>query len=244
MRAMASPSTRRPPPHRRCGELTAKPRTSISRAHQHYMSPYIPFLQFVCQFSSARPKPHCRPSPSTPATLGIAVGSYHQAPLSPHRPLCELPRSLLVPTDPLVLSNFSRSPVTDECRRCRLRPRCGTSLSSLPQVQLTPHRASTHRQEAFRPLLRHPRAPEHSPRCSYPTASRRSLSCRRYKLPHMNSKCLQVRKGSLVPPLSFPLAAGDRRRRITPVKPHAPSLTETEDLGLEGAKAQGAICKP
>jgi hypothetical protein len=60
----------------------------------------------------------------------------------------------------------------------------------------------------------------------------------------MYSKCLQVRKGSLVPSLSFPLAAGDRRRQITPVKFHIPSLTETEDPRLEGAEAQGAVCKP
>jgi hypothetical protein len=92
-RATVSSNTRRPPPHRRRGELTANPRTSISCAHQHYMSPYVPFLQFLCHFSSTRPKPHCRPSPSTPATLGIAVGSRHQAPLAPIDPRA----SFLVP---------------------------------------------------------------------------------------------------------------------------------------------------
>jgi hypothetical protein len=39
------------------------------------------------------------------------------------------------------------------------------------------------------------------------------------------------------------LTAGDRRRRIWPVNPRAPSLTTARDLELEDAKAQGAVCK-
>jgi hypothetical protein len=84
-------SSARPPPHRRRGEPTAEPQTSISRAHQHYTSLYIPFLRFPCQFSNTRPKPHCRSSSPPPATLGIAVGSRHQAPLAPINPRASFP---------------------------------------------------------------------------------------------------------------------------------------------------------
>jgi hypothetical protein len=72
-------------------------------------------------------------------------------------------------TEPPIAPNCSRSSVTDERRRRRLRPHRGTPLSGLPWFQLTPHRASSHRQEAFRPLLRYLRAPEHGPRCCSPT---------------------------------------------------------------------------
>jgi hypothetical protein len=59
-----------------------KPQYFSSRAHQHYTSLHIPFLQSLCQFSSARPKSYCRLSSSAPATLGLAVGSRHQTPLA------------------------------------------------------------------------------------------------------------------------------------------------------------------
>jgi hypothetical protein len=39
------------------------------------------------------------------------------------------------------------------------------------------------------------------------------------------------------------LTAGDRRRRKWSVNPASPSLTTARDLGLEDAKAQGAVCK-
>jgi hypothetical protein len=46
-----------------------------------------------------------------------------------------------------------------------------------------------------------------------------------------------------MPPHPFPLAAGDRRRRTWPVNHRIPPLTTVRDLGLEDAKAQGAIYK-
>jgi hypothetical protein len=174
-RATASSSTRRPPPHPRRGELTSEaPDFYLSRAPTPHESlhPVPPISLSILERPTLTPLPplsfhsgnarHCRgqPPPGTPR---------------PHRPPCELPRSLLVLTDPLVLSNFSRSPVTDVRRRRRLRPRRGTSLSGLPQLQLTSHQASSHCQDAFRPLLRHPRAPEYGPRHFFPTAGRRSL---------------------------------------------------------------------
>jgi hypothetical protein len=39
------------------------------------------------------------------------------------------------------------------------------------------------------------------------------------------------------------LAAGNRRRRIWPVKPLSPPLTLAKGLGLEDMKTQGAVCK-
>jgi hypothetical protein len=39
------------------------------------------------------------------------------------------------------------------------------------------------------------------------------------------------------------LAAGDRRRRIWPVNPRAPTLTMAKGLRLKELKAQGAVCK-
>jgi hypothetical protein len=44
-------------------------------------------------------------------------------------------------------------------------------------------------------------------------------------------------------PLPFTLAAGDRRRRIWPVKLAPPSLTTAKGLGFKDTKAQGAVCK-
>jgi hypothetical protein len=153
----------------------AKPRTSISRVHEHRMSPYISFLRFLCQFSSARPKPHSRPSPSTPAALGIAVGSRHQAPLAPIDPRASFPVPHWCSLTPWCSSISIGTLLPMKRRRRRLRPRRGTSLSGLSQLQLTPHRVSSHRQDAFRPLLRHPRAPEYSPRHFFPIAGRWSL---------------------------------------------------------------------
>jgi hypothetical protein len=136
---------------------------------------------FLRQFPNARPKPHCHPSSSTPA-MPTRRGQPPPSASRPHQPPCELPCPLLMLTDPLSPSNCSRSPVTDERRRCRLRPRRGTPLSGLQQFQLTPHRASSHRQEASRPLLHRPRPPEQGPRrfppppaaCLYHTAK---ISC-------------------------------------------------------------------
>jgi hypothetical protein len=111
-----------------------------------------------------------------------------------------------------VLSNFSRSPVTDERRR-RLRPRRGTSLSGLHQFQLTRHRASSHRQEAFRPLLRHPRAPEYSPRRFSPTAGRRSLLHCHNRPPSSDPVQLKAYEHPVVP---LPPLRPHRRRPSSP----------------------------
>jgi hypothetical protein len=58
-----------------------------------------------------------------------------------------------------------------------------------------------------------------------------------------NSKCPQVREGSLMLPLPFDSTADDRRRPCVLVKSRHPLCWTGRELGLEGAKAQGAICK-
>jgi hypothetical protein len=59
-RATASPSTRWLPPHRRRGEPTTEPQTSISRAHQHYQGFYILFFYSSCQFPNSSCVSHYR----------------------------------------------------------------------------------------------------------------------------------------------------------------------------------------
>jgi hypothetical protein len=206
------------------------------------MSPYIPFLRFLCQFPNARPKPHCRPSSSTPAT----PARHGQPPPSasrPHQPPCELHRPLLVLTDPLSPSNCSRSPVTDDGRRRRLRPRHRTPLSSLPRFQLTLHRASSHRQEASRPLLHRPRPPEHGPRRFPPPPAaclcRTATISRPLPIP-CSQRCARTPWYFSLP---SDLAAGNHPRRTWLPTP-CPFSPLAKDHGLEGAKAQGAICNP
>jgi hypothetical protein len=190
----------------------AKPRTSISRVHEHRMSPYISFLRFLCQFSSARPKPHSRPSPSTPAALGIAVGSRHQAPLAPIDPRASFPVPYWCSPTPWC-SPISVGALLPTKRRRRLRPRHGISLSGLPQLQLTPHRASSHRQDAFRPLLRHPRAPEYSSRHFFPTAGHRSLLHCHNRPPSSDPVQLNAYEHPVVP---LPPLRPHRRRPSSP----------------------------
>jgi hypothetical protein len=47
----------------------------------------------------------------------------------------------------------------------------------------------------------------------------------------------------LMLPLPFDSTAGDRRRPCVPVNPATPLFWTVRELGLEEAKAQGAICK-
>jgi hypothetical protein len=161
----------------------------------------------------------------------------------PNQPPCELPQPLPVLTDPQSLSNSDRSPVADERRPPPPPARRGTTLSGLPQLKLILHQDSSYRQEAPQPPPHRPRPPDRRAHYSPPPPATGLCRAAATSHPRTNSKCLQVRKGSQVPPHSFPLTAGDRQRWITPVKPHAPSLTEAEDPGLEGAKTKGVICK-
>jgi hypothetical protein len=89
----------------------------------------------------------------------------------------------------------------------------------------------------LRPLVLYSRRSPSSPAACL----RRAATASR---PYFNSKCPQVREGSLTLPLPFDSTAGDRCRPCTPVKPRYPLCWTGRELGLEGAKAQGAICKP
>jgi hypothetical protein len=108
---------------------------------------------------------------------------------------------------------------------------------------LTLQLASPHRPEASRPLSDRSRPPErhlrHSPlppaACSHRAAATGH--------PDPKSGQPQVRKDLVMLPRPSTLAAGDRRRRIWPIKPAPPSLTTAKGLGLKDTKAQGAVCE-
>jgi hypothetical protein len=86
-------------------------------------------------------------------------------------------------------------------------------------------------------------APDH--RSTAPTVHlrHRPHCSRRYSPLRPDPERPQVRKNLVMLPRPSTLAVGDRRRRNWPVNPAPPSLTTARDLGLEDAKAQGAVCE-
>jgi hypothetical protein len=217
-RTTVAPNARRPPPHRHRGEPTSKPPDFyLLRAPTPQESPHPIFPDFLG--NSWAPNPH--PTAASPfqlwprSALPWAATTRHPSP--PSTPVGTSP----FPTDarqPLSASQFRselgyrRSAAATASASpwdLPFRPPL-TPIDPAPSLLTPPGRFST--------LPSSPKSTEARSPTLFPTAGRRSQSCHRYKFPRMNSKCLQVRKGSLVPSLPLSLAAGDRQRQITPVK--------------------------
>jgi hypothetical protein len=111
----------------------SEPQTSISRTHQHYTSLYIPFLRFLGQFSSTRPKLHVRPSSPPPATLGIAVGSRHQAPLVPINPRTSFPVPCSCSSTPCCPPIAAGAPLPTSAAVATFGLTVGSSLRAFPR---------------------------------------------------------------------------------------------------------------
>jgi hypothetical protein len=140
-------------------------------------------------------------------------------------------------------SNFGWSATAGARRPPPPSARHGAPLPDPPRLQLILHRASPHRPKAPRPLPRRSRPPERCLHRSPPPPVACSRRAAAIGHPDPKSGLPQVRKNLVMLPRPSTLTAGDRRRRIWPVKPAPPSLTTAKGLRLKDTKAQGAVCK-
>jgi hypothetical protein len=168
--------------------------------------------------------PAARSFPPAKHWLPWAATSKRSSPLS--TPLRASPTPARAYRPPII-PQFRPELRTDERRPPPPRPYRGTLVSGHPRPRLSPSRASPPRLEVIRPLSCSLQPPKYLPAIlphRRPYCLHRAIATAH---PDPISSHSQVHKGSLVPLLSLPLAAGDRRHRITPVNSHA-SLSDRD----------------
>jgi hypothetical protein len=237
---VASPSSHRSSPFCWCSTRAPRPplaastarRSSCRRRNTHASMPILPPLfgsiapvappRFICPDSllaQLAPSPsHLRRPTHLSGELWVTVGRHIQATTARTEPSRGFPgacRCFPAPGRLLIPAEEPPRPAPPATAPC---PPWAGHLGH-PRALKTLRPASLCSSETSRPIPHRLRPLDHYSRrsSSSPAAClRRAATASR---PYSNSKCPQVREGSLMLPLPFDSTAGDRRRPCTPVKP-------------------------